>query len=190
MIVKCDGLKIGKFLIPAFELNKGEIIELYLYSGAHFYDLEMELVKIFTGQKAHENVKLNESLKFVEHFKESRIHSLLFPTTVRKYLNQKGRRNAEELERIYDVDYIKPNTRIITLAGDPRKWLSLWATLSHSDKIIFDLAGLDPLGAEKTLNYIREYTGKGGAALLLAHFDKFETECSKYYRIEIDERLA
>ena len=187
MIAKCDGLKIGKFLIPAFELNEGELVGLYLYNGTHLYDLEMELVEIFTGQKTHEGVKLNEPLMFVEHFKESKIRSLLFPTTVQKYLSYKERKNTEELERIYDIEYIKPNTRVITLAGNPRKWLSLFATLSHLDKIIFDLVGQDPVGAEKTLDYVREFTKRGGAAILLAHFDESEAECSKFYRVAIDE---
>jgi len=188
MIAKCKGLNIGKFRIPPFELNEGELIGIHLYHGQHFYDLEMELMTLFTGQKTNPELEVYQKLEFVERFKESKFRSTFFPMTVRQYLKSKGKPNSEELNRIYEIDdYIRPNTKVNTLAGNLTKWLSLFATLSKSNKIIFDVAGQDPLGAEKTLDIVNEYVEEGGAAILLDNFDDSKTKCTKFIRVEIKE---
>jgi len=186
MIAKCDGVEIGNFRIPPFQLNKGDFICICLYGGRHFYDLEMELVKLFTKQKTNTNLKMNQKMQFVEHFYESRLKSFFSPTTVGQYLKTNGKVDMEILSRIYEVlDYITPKTKVNTLAGNPRKWLSLFTTLSKSDKIVFDLAGQDVLGAEQTIDFVKEYTDKGGAAILLDNHEDSETKCTKFVRTEI-----
>lgn len=45
LLINCEGFDLGRFIIPKFELYEGELITIYLYNGAHFYDLSMELVQ-------------------------------------------------------------------------------------------------------------------------------------------------
>ncbi len=50
---------------------------------------------------------------------------------------------------------------------------------------MFDIVGLDPLGAEKTIKFIKEYINKGGAAILLDNFEDSEPYCTKYIKAEM-----
>ena len=89
---------------------------------------------------------------------------------------------------IYEFDsYIKPYTKINTLAGTPRKMLSLFATLSRTNKIVFDLLGQDPSGAEKILDIVYDYVNQGGAAILLDNFDDPDLKYTKRIKLEISE---
>jgi len=187
MIAKCEGLKIGKYSIPAFELNEGELIGIYLYNGSHLYDLEMELVKYFTGIIKSSQLELYQKMIFVEHFKESRIKDMFLPMSVGKYLKIYGKEGSKELERIYEIDYINHKTKVHSLAGNPRKWLSLFATFSKSKHIVFDMVGQDPIGSQKTLKYVRDFVTQGGSAILLDNFEDSESKCDRFYRIKIEE---
>ncbi|MBI9063704.1 MAG: hypothetical protein JEZ14_17115 [Marinilabiliaceae bacterium] len=187
MIVKCEGLKIGKYSIPAFELHEGELIGICLYNGSHLYDLEMELVNYFTGVIKSSQLEVHQKMTFVEHFKESRIKDMFLPMSVGKYLKIYGKEGSKELERIYEIDYINRKTKIHSLAGTPRKWLSLFATFSKSKHIVFDMVGQDPIGSDKTLDYVREFVNKGDSAILLDNFDDSEPKCDRFYRIKIEE---
>lgn len=185
IIAKSEGFEIGNFRIPPFELNKGELISICLFGGGHFFDLEMELVKHFTGVNIHSKLTMNQNLEFVEHIKTNGLRNSVFPLTVGKYLVKNGLATTEELKKAFGLDYISSKTKIKNLAGNPRKWLSLISTLSKTDKIVFDLVGQDPLGAEKTVEFIKKYTDKGGAAILLDNFEDLEPKCVKNLKVEI-----
>jgi ABC-type multidrug transport system ATPase subunit len=188
MIIKCDGIIIGKFRIPPFELKQGELIGIFLYNGEHSFDLKMELVTYFTGKKNINGLKVFENLKFVEHFSESKIKRIFKPTSVEEYLKMNFNFNSEEIKKVYEIDkYIKPKTKIQSLAGTPRKLLSLYSTLSNTNKVVFDLAGIDPLGADKILDTVLESVNQGGAAILLDSFDDSEQRCTKFIRVELIE---
>ena len=188
MIAKCEGIQIGKFRIPPFELHEGEFISICLFGGAHFYDLEMEFVQFLTNKKSNPNLTMYQEMYFVKRFQESALKGFFSPITVEKYIKKYGNLGSEELKKIYEIDdYIKPNTKVNTLAINPFKWLSLFTTLSKSKNIVFDLAGQDPLGAERTIDIINEHISKGGAAILLDNFDDSEIKCTKFIKVEVDE---
>lgn len=187
MIAKCDGIQIGKFRIPPFELHEGEFISICLFGGAHFYDLEMEFVKLLTRQEDKPNLTMYHKMHFVERFQESTLKGFFSPITVEKYIRKYGKIGSKELKRIYEInDYIKPNTKVNTLALNPRKWLSLFTTFSNSKNIVFDLTGQDPVGAERTIDIVNEYVSNGGAAILLDNFDDPEIKCTKFIKVEVD----
>ncbi|KXX66940.1 hypothetical protein [Flammeovirga sp. SJP92] len=185
MIVKCKGFTIGKFKIPPFELNEGELLRIYLCSGGGFLELEKELVKLFTGERNIPELEIHHDLTFVDRIKESKLRSIFFPMTVEKYIKHKGKPDSDISNRIYQIDdFIKPKTKIITLPGNHMKWLSLLTVFSKSNKIIFDLLGQDPLGVEKTLGLVNESIIRGGSAILLDNFDDLETKSDKFIRAE------
>jgi len=186
-ITECKGLAIGRFWIPPFALNEGELIGLVLYSGSHFYDLSMELVELLTGRKMHPALIAHQPLRFVEYFRESGLRDKLWPTTVKEYINTRGSKGNKIAEKIYDNEYIEPSTKVQQLAGTPRKHLSLYTTLSHTNKLVFDLVGVDPMGAMTIMEIVKEYISGNGAAILLDNFEDLEAQrrCTKYIKIEI-----
>lgn len=184
MIAKSEGFKLGNFRIPSFELNEGELIRLYVSGEGHFFDLEMELIKLFSGECKHSKLTMNQNMEFVEHIKTNGLRDSIFPLTVGNYLTKNEQATTEELKKAFGLDYIFPKTKVKTLAGNPRKWLSLISKLSKTDKVIFDLVGQDPLGAKKTVEFIKRYTDKGGAAILLDNFDTEDISVTKHYEIE------
>jgi hypothetical protein len=120
MIIKCDGIQIGKFEIPSFELNKGELLGIYLYNGLHSHDLKIELASLFSGQKVIKGITVFEQLQFVKHFKESKFKRHFSPTTVADYVKNNGQHHSQTFNKIHQAEpYIKPKTKIQSLAGTP-----------------------------------------------------------------------
>jgi hypothetical protein len=68
--------------------------------------------------------------------------------------------------------------KVNALAGSPRKLLSLYATLSKTKNIVFDLVGVDPLGANDIYIIINETVNNGEAAMLLDNFDVLRNNCT------------
>lgn len=184
MIAKSEGFEIGNFRIPPFELNEGELISICLFGGGHFFDLKMELVKLFAGININSKLTMNQKMEFIEHIKTNGLRNSVFPLTVGKYLGKNGQATTEGLKKAFGLDYISSKTKIKNLAGNPRKWLSLISTLSKTDKIVFDLVGQDPLGAEKTVEFIKRHTDKGGAAILLDNFEDCNLKFTQNLKVE------
>jgi hypothetical protein len=62
--------------------------------------------------------------------------------------------------------------------------LNVLCSLSWSDKIVFDLFGIDPLGAEMILVLVKEYIGPKGCAILIDGFDDFKDSGLKYVKAQ------
>lgn len=184
MIVESKGIKTETYYIPPFELRNGELVIIYLYGGAHYYELKTELVDIFTGKTRCENVNVLRELTFVEHFKESAFRRLFCPVTVEEYLSKNANSKSNFATRIYDFGWISKNTKVNTLAGNPRKLLSLYSTLSKTTHIVFDLVGQDPLGALETYKMVKDTIREGGAAILIDWAGDMKYDCSKFIKIE------
>lgn len=188
MIVKSKGIKTDLYYIPPFELSEGELVVIYLYGGVHYYDLKMELVDIFTGKTRNDNVNIFRPLTFVEHFKESTFRRLFYPMTVGKYLNKKANLKNNFAAKIYDIDWISKKTKVNTLAGNSRKLLCLYSTLSKTTDIVFDLAGQDPQGALDTYKIVRDTIRNGGSGILIDWADDMKDDCTKFITIEWMEK--
>ncbi len=184
MIVESKGIKTDKYYIPPFELRDGEIVVIYLYGGAHFYELKMELVDIFTGKSKNANVSIFRPLTFVEHFIEPAFRRLFYPVTVREYLKRNANSMSNFTKKIYDNKWINKKTKVHSLAWDQRKLLCLYSTLSKTTDIVFDVAGLDPQGAIKTYQIVKENIKNGGSAILIDWTDEMKNDCTKFITIE------
>ena len=186
-VLDCKGFKLGRFKIPPFTLNRGELVNLRLFSGGHFFDLTEKLSQIFSGLVKHDCVELTGDLEFAEHIYETRLKSMFFPITVEKYIRKHAQPTKMPLSILFaeQLDY---KNSISRLAGNPRKFLSIYCVLSKSDGVIFDLAGNDPLGAEKIFRFVKDYVDhKNGYAILLNNFDDFQEESTKNIQIVVLE---
>lgn len=67
MQLENKGLTIDNFFIPPFTIDKGEILTIYMFGGAHFFPLEKKLADIFTGKVNNDNVKIYGQFHFIKN---------------------------------------------------------------------------------------------------------------------------
>lgn len=51
-------------------------------------------------------------------------------------------------------------------------------------RIIFDLAGQDPIGAEQTYKFVKENIRNGGSGILLDWADDMKNDCTKFVELQ------
>jgi hypothetical protein len=128
---------------------------------------------------------VSQRFGFAERFAETnKLNSLFFPKTVKSYLDKNASSDSIWIEKLFEIDEIKPETRINTLAGNYRKWLELFTAFSTVDNIVFDTVGQDIEGAKKTLEYVKGFVKKGGSAVMLDNFDDPNSIFDRYYKLE------
>lgn len=184
MLIENKGIETDTFYIPPFDLNIGEIVVLNLFSGSNFYKTEMFLKDIFCGRIPHENVLIHQNMTFVEHFFEPAIRRFFYPVTVGEYLKKNANPNSPYATKIYEIEWIHEKIKVNTLAGNPRKSLSLYATLSKTQNIVFDVFAQDPKGAEETYKIVKDVVKNGGSAILLDYYDDMKNDCTKYVELQ------
>ncbi len=184
MLIKNKGIKTDTFYIPPFDLNAGEIVVLHLFNGQHTHETEMFLKEIFIGKTKDKNVILNQTLTFVEHIIEPKIRRLFYPVTVGEYLIKNSNMNSPYANKIFEIEWINKRTKVNTLPGTPRRLLSLYATLSKTKNIVFDVAGQDRQGADKIYKIVKKVVKNGGAAILLDYFEDMKNDCTKYVELQ------
>jgi len=185
-MIQSTGIKLDGIYIPPFKLNQGEIVIIQLPNGPNFQPLLFNLVEILTSKKKVENIEVTENLRFVNHIAESRWKSFIAPMTVAKYIRKFGNPESSISSKIYELGWIQPNTKISSLPGNSRKTLSLLITFSWTNKIVFDLAGVDPIGGQQVFNLVKSGIGQFGAAVLIDTSDEFKNDCAKFVKFEIN----
>ncbi|KFF21609.1 hypothetical protein [Chryseobacterium sp. JM1] len=184
MLLENKGIETDTFCIPPFGLNVGDIVVLNLFSGPHFYETAMFLSDIFCGRVSHENVVIHQDMTFVEHFSESAVKSFFNPVTVGKYLKKNAHSDCPYTTQVYETASINEKTKVNTLDRTLRKILSLYATLSKTKNIVFDLRGQGPQGAKEIYDTVKDVVKNGGSAILLDGFDDMKNDCTKYVEIQ------
>lgn len=170
-LITSEGIKLREFYIPPFTIHRGEIVVIRLPEGAYFRELLFELVPILTGERIYPGVEPDKSFRYVRHIEESRWRSLLFPLLVKRYISRNANPHSE-ISKLAIDDRVTPDTKICSLAWTQRKKVSLFTELSWSDRIIFDLMGIDPAAAEEICTLIKRYTVPSGAAILIDYYDE------------------
>jgi hypothetical protein len=184
IILENKGIKTDSFYVPPFVLREGEFIVLFLFGGGYFYDTEMFLKDIFCSTTKHKNVIIPKKMTFVAHFKESGFRRTFYPTTVGEYLRKNANLNDSFSKKIYEIEWITNKTKMNSLSGTPRRFLCLYAALSKTSDIVFDLLGVDPQGAEFIFKMINEVIKNGGSAILLDNFLDKNEHASKFIELE------
>ncbi|MBF8963451.1 hypothetical protein I0P70_09350 [Pontibacter sp. FD36] len=150
--------------LPEFELNQGELMSLLVES----LEFELILKDYLTGKKQNPNVELLKSFVFVEHtsFKVTLIDRLLGRDLVRHLVQKEFKDSNQTVESIMEKAQVSADWRIRGLAGNPRRILATLMALEHSSCIIYDVTGMDPLGAERLHQIVQEeIKTRGGAAI-------------------------
>ncbi|MBS0027704.1 hypothetical protein ACTJJ0_03480 [Chitinophaga sp. 22321] len=184
MLTKFSEQTVDNFYFPSFILTKGDIIIIHLPCGPYFRPVELKMIDILTGKQYNDLIEINTPLKYVEHIAEKSFWHRFFPLTVGGYLDKYANKSNPVCNMIYNTKWITPKTKIQTLAGTPRRQLSLYATLSWTDKIIFDLAGVDPQGGQQIYNFVKTVVQSGGSAILFDYTDEFKDDCTRFIKAQ------
>jgi len=184
MLLQSTGVRTNRYYIPPFELKAGEIVVIFLYNGAHYHDVKMELKNIFTGKIKHDHVTINSTFAFADYFLEPRFRRLFFPVTVGEYLRTKANPANSIAEKIYESSGVTKKTKVNSLAALPRKLLSIYTALSHTPNIVFDLVGLGADSAAIVYKTVKAIVNTGGSAILLDNCFDLQNDCSTYIELE------
>lgn len=164
---------IEDFLIPSFILNEGEIVIIEIPNGVEFQKISSRLIEILT--------EICSEIKYVEHFKENSFLNKLFPVTIGGYL--KGCNESSIYKnKIYEIEWMKPQIKINSLAGSNRRLLSLYKTLTFSKNIILDLLGVDPIGGIEIYKILKQNQKESGSVILFDSCNEFEKDCTNFIR--------
>jgi hypothetical protein len=184
MIIKNKGIREKDYFIPPFELDSGEIVVLFLKNGDHYSETVSFLRNIFCGIIKIQNLSVYSEFTFVEDFGESKVRQFLYPTTVSEFLYKNANFENYYSKKIYQEAWIQETTRINTLAGTPRKLLSLYSVLSKKSNIILDISGLDPNGVDLIFREIKDSVSNGGAAIILDSFSNLKSKKTKFVELQ------
>lgn len=185
IVLESKGIKTDQYFIPPFELRRGELVVIYLYSGRHFDDLKAELVAIFTGKKHHESVKVFEALTFAEEpGRESFIKRIINPITVGSYLKRNANLNSLIVSKIFEIDTFTKKDKVKNLYTSEKKRLSLAAVFSKTKNVVFDLRGEGASFFTKTYEFAKDEIKHDGAAILIDWSPELKDDCSKFVTIE------
>jgi hypothetical protein len=182
MLIKFSGQIVDEFYIPSFILNKGDIVIIQLPNGMYFRPVELKMIDMLTGKQHNDLIEIKTPLKYVEHIAERSFWYRLFPMTVGGYLDKYANKSNSIYKTIYTIKWITSKTKINTLAGNPRRQLSLYTTLSWTNNIIFDLAGVDPQGGQQIYNFVKTIVQSGGSAILFDCSDEFKDNCTTFIK--------
>ena len=173
----------NNFIIPAFQINEGEIVVIELPGGGLFRPLLSELKNMLTGAAANSHVEINSQFRFVEHFKESFLSYHFAPITIGKYHQKYANKHNPIYEEIYNIPSLTKRTKVNTLAGDVRKKLELYTTLSWTNHLVADITGADPKGGRDIFSVVKQAIMPNGAAILIDLCDEFKDQCTTFIKV-------
>lgn len=181
MLINFPKQNFNNFIVPAFQINEGEIVVIELPGGALFQPLLSKLKSILTGTDSP--IEINSEFRFVEHFKESFLNYHFAPVTIGKYHQKHANKHNPVYEKIYNTPSLATRTKVNTLAADVRKKLELYTTLSWTNHLIFDLTGTDPKGGTDLFGAVKQAIIPNGAAILVDLCDEFKDQCTTFIKV-------
>jgi len=92
---------------------------------------------------------------------------------VKKFIQKHGDLDSDELLKMPEVDTrLRLDTRVNTLAGTPKKLLTLFCAMSLNQNFFFDTYGADSQGVLQILEAVQEYVKrKNKGAIYLTSTD-------------------
>lgn len=183
MLISFPEQNFNNFIVPAFQINEGEIVVIELPGGALFQPLLSKLKSMLTGTVADSPIEINSKFRFVEHFKESFLKHHFAPVTVGMYHQKHANKHNPVYEKIYNTLSITKRTKVKSLTGELKKKLELYTTLSWTNRLIFDLTGADPKGGADIIGAIKQAIMPNGAAILIDLCDEFKDQCTTFIKV-------
>lgn len=177
---------VGTFIIPAFTLSAGEIVVIKFPEGQPFFDMVSAMNRLLTRETISKNIIVTTPVRYAGHLKYSTFFQLFFPMTVGKWLNKYANKSNHVYEDIFkEIEWLKPNTKVDSLAGTYRRLLSIYTALSWTNNIALDFAGVDPEGGKRIYTLMKKITGNGGSIILYDRYDEFKDDCTLFVKARV-----
>lgn len=183
LLIKFNKQIISDFLIPSFKVKRGDIAVIQFPGGPYFYPLMTEMKDIFIGKTSKDGVDIASPFTYADHIRLTGFRNRFFPLTVGVYLEKYANKESPLATKIYEYSFITPKTKINTIPGNPKRKLAVYATLSRTNQIVFDLAGVDAMGYKDIYNTVKnEVVNTGGTAILIDPYDEFKNDCNVFVK--------
>ncbi|WP_291725890.1 hypothetical protein [Bernardetia sp.] len=167
-VIEFDGLKIkeANAYIPPFTLSRGEIVNLVLFGGSHYFKAVEKIVEI-----------LDENFSYAQLEKVS--HSMTVKSYIKKYV---------QLDKSIVTFFIDFSNRdklcVKNLTTYERRVLEILTAFSKSDKILFHLVGISPIEEEKIISTLQQVVKSNHySAILLNNFESNENRFDKTIKL-------
>jgi hypothetical protein len=183
MIVRFSEQVVNGFKIQSFTLSEGEIVVIQFPDGPYFYPASLGMIRLLEAFNS-KTTNSGTPLTYVEHIKEKSVYRRFFPLTVGAYQKKYANKANPVYKTIYDIKWMTPKIKVCTLAGTPRRKLTLYTALSRTNNIIFDLVGVDPQGGQEIYAIVKAVVNAGGSAILLDTCDEFKNACTTFIKAE------
>ncbi|MGD1848215.1 MAG: hypothetical protein ACFB10_22715 [Salibacteraceae bacterium] len=185
LIVESSGFLLNHFPVPQFKLQQGEVIGLNIGAGAHFFQLEKEIVHRLTGEIKCSGVHLHQRMAYAEPLLERWYHRMFLSQKIKNYWLEQTGSKLHKQHPVLSALQIEADLPIERLNWSQRKWLSLFAHFEQTTTVIFNLQGLGPRAADQTMLKVRDFVDCGKAAFLIDSFDDQAQNCDRFYSLEM-----
>ncbi|QEE50058.1 hypothetical protein FUA48_10850 [Flavobacterium alkalisoli] len=121
-------------------------------------------------------------LTYVErHLVKKNLRERFFPTTIDKWLKVNANLQNSIYKEVYNyISKLSLKTPIRSFDSIDSKFLSLFTTLSHTNNITVDLAGIPPVVVEDVFSLLKKTAANGGAVIVYDRYDEFKDDCTLY----------
>ncbi|MBW3539273.1 MAG: hypothetical protein KY476_03310 [Planctomycetes bacterium] len=158
----CSGVLLGRFVVPAFKVRVGDLLKLEFPDSAAGEG--QTFVNMLSRPGDRGPVTASAHVEAVRFASESAVRRLLRRQRAADWLRSQTGMKPVEADSLVASLGIDPHARLASLAGTPRWLLGFQAALAAgADIIVFQTAGLDPLGVERALSAVDHQRNRIGA---------------------------
>lgn len=189
-MISTNGIQVGPFYIPPFTAHPGQIVLVHFPNHPDFLSASRQLAKIIIGTTDTLSRNPGDTFKRVDSpiDMECDWRNRFYPTSVQRYIRRNGNPENDPSQRALGLTRVTPRTAINQIPGTYRKLIALCTALSWTNKIIFDLAGVDPPGCIAAFRLVKESIGTSGIAILTDDYAVFKDQCSQYIAVELNDK--
>ncbi len=184
MILENKGVQLGPFFVPPFHMHQGELVGICFYNGPYSIEPMQAFLSMVLDNDSQE---INTWVSFEEAtaIRHRRWWQLARPKCVKGMLSGHTDRALSELKG-FGAAYLSADKKINHCDLFELKLLSLWLAFEKTAPVVFNLAGLGPMGVERCLKFVKSRVEAGSAALLLDFWENSAAFCNQFYTVEAD----
>jgi hypothetical protein len=168
LLMDSTGWEIGSWRFPAFQLREGQAITLSLPSGARADRVEEPVLCCLTGKQKAAGLEVFASVVSVVKANPKSGWSSWFKSyTPSAWLKDNTPLTDVEISSLLSKHRIDNRFPLASYALTPRFLLGLMKTYTlEAEAVVFDTAGLDPMGCQTVFRIVEEHLPKVSAIYL------------------------
>jgi hypothetical protein len=148
--LSCEGIEVGCLWIPPFVVKQGDWLCLHL--PAYSREAREPILQVLTGQRPVPGLHLFGRVAWARPATRAKkgLAGVLGERKVVDWLNYTGGISWAEAGAIVERLGLCPDWRVSRLPGTPKTLLGLEAAWARgADVVVFETAGLDPVGRQR-----------------------------------------